>query len=401
MGPENRETAMSEPGSFAQSKRLIGHLSLIGFATALSARAVDPLVPPMAASLQTDVSHVALLSTAFALPFALAQPVLGPLADAVGKVRMMMACVLVILLSSIVCAVSTSYWVILGARMLGGMASGGVFPVGIAIVGDLVAVKERQVALGRWLAVVIAGNLLGAAFAGVIADVAGWRAVFAAIGLCCAIAFVNALVNLRAAANVPRKRFSLRAIPSTYLAVVANPRAKFCFLAVFLEGIAIFGLFPYIAVLLKNAGEPRAAIAGIVIAGFSVGGLVYSMTVSGFMRRLTQPQMMLAGAAMAASGILVVAMNPHWQVQFSALMLVGVGFYLLHACIQVEATELLPSARGTAISMHSQFFFLGNAAGPVIYGLAFAQLGAAPSVVLGALLILLVGIMCTQTLRRG
>lgn len=391
---------MAEPGSFAQSKRLIGHLSLIGFATALAARAVDPIIPPMAVSLQTDVAHVALLSTAFALPFALAQPVLGPLADAVGKVRTMMACVLVIPLSSLICAASSSYWTVLAARVIGGMASGGVFPVGMAIVGDLVAVQERQVALGRWLAVVIAGNLLGAAFAGVIADFAGWRAVFVAVSLCCAVAFANALFNLRAAADVPRKRFSLRAIPSSYLSVVANPRAKFCFLAVFLEGIAIFGLFPYIAVLLRNAGEPRAAIAGLVIAGFSMGGLVYSMTVSGFMRRLTQPQMMLTGAAMASAGILVVAVNPHWQVQFAALVLVGIGFYLLHACIQVEATELLPSARGTAISMHSLFFFVGNATGPVMYGLAFAHLGATPSVVLGAVLILLVGVLCTQTLRR-
>lgn len=392
---------MSEPGSFAKSKRLIGHLSFIGFATALAARAVDPIIPPMAGSLDTDVAHVALLSTAFALPFALAQPVLGPLADAVGKVRTMMACVIIIMLSSFVCAVSTSYWVMLAARVVGGIASGGVFPVGMALVGDLVAVEERQVALSRWLAVVIAGNLLGSAFAGMIADVAGWRAVFVSVGLCCGLAFANAVVNLRVAADVPRKAFSLRSIPSSYLAVLANPRAKYCFLAVFLEGIAIFGLFPYIAVMLKAAGEPRAAIAGLVIAGFSVGGLVYSMTVSGFMRHLTQPQMMLTGAAIAAFGNLVVALNPHWQVQFVALALIGIGFYLLHACIQVEATELLPAARGTAISMHSLFFFVGNATGPVVYGLSVAHLGATASLLLGALLIMLVGLMCMHFLRRG
>lgn len=391
---------MSEPGSFAKSKRLIGHLSLIGFATALAARAVDPIIPPMAISLETDVAHVALLSTAFALPFALVQPVLGPLADSVGKVRTMMACVIVIMLSSFVCAVSTSYTVVLIARVIGGMASGGVFPVGMAIVGDLVPVHERQVALGRWLAVVIAGNLLGAAFAGVVADAAGWRAVFVCVGLCCGVAFANALINLRAAADVPRKSFSLRSIPSSYLAVVANPRAKFCFLAVFLEGVAVFGLFPYIAVLLKNAGEPRAAIAGLVIAGFSVGGLVYSMTVSGFMRRLKQPQMMLTGSGMAAFGFLIVAFDPHWQVQFASLVLIGVGFYLLHACIQVEATELLPSARGTAISMHSLFFFIGNATGPVVYGLTFAHLGSTLAVLLGGALILATGVMCMHTLRR-
>ncbi len=391
---------MTEPSSYAKSKRLIGHLSLMGFATALSARAVDPLIPPIAASLDAPVSHVALLSTAFALPFAFVQPILGPLADSIGKVRMMMTCVLIIMLSSLVCAVSTSYWVLLVARIVGGMASGGVFPVGMAIVGDLVPVSERQVALGRWLAVVISGNLIGAAFAGIIGDVAGWRAVFVTVGICCAISFVNGLIHLRAAADVPRKAFSLRAIPSGYLAVVANPRAKFCFLAVFLEGVAVFGLFPYVAVLLMQAGEPRAAIAGLVIAGFSIGGMLYSMTVSSFMKRLKQPQMMMTGAAMAAFGFLIVSFNPSWVVHFASMVLIGVGFYLLHACIQVEATELLPTARGTAISMHSLFFFIGNATGPVVYALTFGHLGSMPAVLIGGFILLGVGFMCTQTLRR-
>lgn len=392
---------MSEPGSSASTARLIGHISLIGFATALSSRAVDPIVPPIAQSLQTDVASIALLSTAFALPFALVQPILGPVADAVGKLRMMIACLVIIVVTSFVAAMATSYPVLLMARIVGGMASGGVFPVGMAIVGDLVPVSERQVALGRWLSVVIAGNLLGAAFAGMVADLFGWRAVFLTVGFLGAAALLNALINLRAAADVPRSEVSLRAMTSGYMAVLANPRAKFCFLAVFLEGVAVFGLFPYIAVLLATAGEPRAAIAGLVIAGFSIGGLAYSMAVSKVVRRLTQPQMMIAGSLLAALGYLIVSFDPPWFVQFLSLCLLGVGFYLLHGCIQVEASELLPSARGTAISMHSLFFFVGNAAGPVVYGLSFAHLGAMPSVLFGGLLMILVGLMCTRYLRRG
>lgn len=391
---------MSEPGSSSATARLIGHISLIGFATALSSRAVDPIVPPIAASLATDVGRIALLSTAFALPFALVQPILGPVADAIGKLRMMMICLVVIIISSFVAAMATSYSVLLVARIVCGMASGGVFPVGMAIVGDLVPISQRQVALGRWLSLVIAGNLLGAAFAGVVADLLGWRAVFYAVGLLGVAAFINALVNLRGAANSPRGELSLRAMLSGYMAVIANPRAKFCFLAVFLEGVAVFGLFPYIAVLLLAAGEPRAAIAGLVIAGFSIGGMAYSMAVSKFVHRLSQPQMMIGGALLAAVGFGIVSFDPPWFVQFAALCLLGMGFYLLHGCIQVEASELLPSARGTAISMHSLFFFVGNATGPVVYGLSFAHLGATPSVLMGGLLIILVGLMCTRYLRR-
>src|SRR5262249_48591038 len=76
----------SSPGN------LITHVSLIGFATALSTRSVDPIIPPIAQALQTEPARVALLTTAFTLPFVLAQPIMGPVADAIGKLRTMLMC---------------------------------------------------------------------------------------------------------------------------------------------------------------------------------------------------------------------------------------------------------------------------------------------------------------------
>src|SRR5579863_10708361 len=56
--------------------------------------------------------------------------------------------------------------------------------------------------------------------------------------------------------------------------------------------------------------------------------------------------------------------------------LIGFGFYMLHGCIQVQATEIAPDARGAAVSFHC-FFFLGQAIGPVGYGQGLAHAGVA------------------------
>lgn len=209
---------------------LIAHVSMIGFATALSTRAVDPIIPPIALSLHTDPATVALLSTAFALPFALAQPILGPTADMFGKIRIMILCLVVIVVTSLICAVATSYEILLAARIVCGIATGGIFPVGLAIIADAVPVGERQVGIARWLSIVISGNLLGAAFAGVVADLFGWRAVFLVVGICGVAALANAAINLKGVAQAPATRTSLRTIPADYRAIFSNPRAKFCFL---------------------------------------------------------------------------------------------------------------------------------------------------------------------------
>src|SRR6266480_4091380 len=55
-------------------KGMLAVVGLVSFATALFARAVDPIVPPIAAALAVDPATVALLSTAFSLPFAAVQP---------------------------------------------------------------------------------------------------------------------------------------------------------------------------------------------------------------------------------------------------------------------------------------------------------------------------------------
>jgi MFS transporter, DHA1 family, inner membrane transport protein len=382
------------------ASQLITHVSAIGFATALSARALDPLIPSIAGDLAVDAASVALLSTAFALPFACVQPILGSLADMVGKIRLMVTCLAVIIVVSILSALAQSFAVLMLARIVCGMATGGIFPVGLAIIGDAVPVGERQVAIARWLAITIGGNLIGAAFAGMVGDLLGWRAVFWLIGACGAAALLNAAINLRGAAVRPPARLDLSAIPSGYLGIFANPRAKFCFAAVFLEGVSVFGLFPFVALLLVSAGEPRAAIAGIVIGGFSIGGVVYSLLVRLLTRRWQPRRLMIGGGVVAALAFLIVAANPPWPLQLAAFLVLGIGFYSLHGCIQVEATELSVTARGAATSLHSLFFFLGHATGPVLYGLAFAQLGAGPAVILGGLLMLFVGLMTARYLGR-
>jgi predicted MFS family arabinose efflux permease len=375
-------------------------VSLIGFAAALSTRSVDPIIPPIAESLGTEPARVALLTTAFTLPFVLAQPIMGPMADAIGKVRMMLICLVIISATSFACALAPSFALLVLARIVCGAATGGIYPVGMAIISDAVPLQQRQVGIARWLTIVISGNLLGSAFAGSLADLFGWRAVFFGVGLCAVAALTNAAINLRQVAQASRAQLDLASIPARYLAIFANPRAKICFSAVFLEGVAIFGLFSFVALLLVAAGEPRASIAGLVIGGFSVGGIAYSLAVTPITRRWQPRELMLGGGAVCAASFAGIALNPAWPVQLALFAGMGIGFYTLHGCIQVEASELSTTARGTALSMHSLSFFLGHAAGPVLYGIGFAWLGAGVSVQLGGVAVMLTAVMCARYLRR-
>ena len=371
--------------------RVLVIVGLVGFATALFTRAVDPLVPQMAVDFGLSAETVALLSTAFALPFAVVQPILGPIADMFGKTRLMILSLAVLIAATLVGAVATDFRLLFATRIVAGIAAGGVFPVGLAVVGDLVPVAERQVALGRLTATFITGNLLGASLAGVGGDLYGWRAVFLGFSGCGGLVLAAAVLGLSGRTTAPAVAFDRRAVWAGYRGIFANPNAKVCFAAVFLEGVAVFGLFPFVALLLHAAGEERAAIAGLVLAGFSIGGVLYSFVVPALLARLSQGTIMILGGTIGATGLAAGAFDLPWQAELADFVVLGFGFYMLHGCVQVRATELSTTARGAAMSLHSSAFFLGQASGPLFYGAGLAAVGAAPTLVAGAAVILMVG----------
>ena len=187
-------------------------------------------------------------------------------------------------------------------RILAGIGSGGVFPVALGLTSDLVGPDKRQVAIGRTLAGAMTGNLLGASLSGLIGDFLGWRGVLAVLG-----ALVDRGVDRgrgrlsRRRADAPAARPICRRCRHGYRTIFTNPNARICYSAVFIEGCCVLGLFPFIASFLFELGETSLSIAGIVIAGFAVGGLFYTMTVSRFLPRLGVKGMMIAGATLVGA----------------------------------------------------------------------------------------------------
>jgi predicted MFS family arabinose efflux permease len=385
----------------AAARRVLAITALGNFSSSLFMRAIDPMIPQVAHDLATDPATVALLTTAFALPYALLQPVLGPLADMIGKTRLMTICLGVLVINGFVGAAAPNFQVLLASRIATGIAAGGIFPTGLALAGDLVPIHRRQVAISRLLAAGMLGNLLGTPMAGILGDLVGWRFVLAVIGVLCLATFITAAIGFRGVAARAAAGLDLAAVVTGYRTIFRNPQAKYCFGAVMLEGIFMMGIFPYVALLLRAGGEPRAMIAGVVIAGFALGGVIYSASVSRLLPRIGERGLMLAGAGFMGCALLAVALRAPWQVEAVEFLFLGCGFYMMHGVIQIYATELAPAARGSAAAVHSGFFCLGLAIGPVYFGYGLAHAGLLPTVTLSAVVIFLTGYVCAKALRRA
>ncbi|MGA9124288.1 MAG: MFS transporter [Pseudolabrys sp.] len=375
----------------------INLLAFVIFATSLFMRSVDPVIPQIATGLAVATATAAMLSTAFTLPYALVQPVLGALADMFSKTRLIALCMLIVGIAKLACGLATNFETLMVLRIIAGMTAGGIFPIAFAVAGDRVPVAQRQVAFGKLLFAAMSGNLLGASAAGVIGDLIGWRGVFFVTGAINLIALAFAMPGFREMAD-SAGRFDPSTLIPNYRAIFHNPLAKYCFGAVFVEAIFLFGVFPYMATLLHT--EASASIAGIVIAGFGVGGIFYTVSVSWLLAYVGENRLMAAGGMVMAFCLIVIALRAPWPVEFANFILLGFGFYMLHGCIQVYVTELAPSARGSAMAGHSFFFFLGQAVGPVVYGVGLNSVGVTPVLLVGAAALTATGWICALRLIR-
>src|SRR5712672_167449 len=295
-------------------------IALATFAASLSARALDPVLPHVASDFNVSIAAAAGFASIFAFTFAIVQPVLGAAADLFGKARLVIVCLVLLGLANILGALSSSFSMLFATRILAGIGSGGVFPIALGLTSDLVAPDKRQVAIGRTLAGAMTGNLLGASASGLIGDFLGWRGVLAVLGLLVIVASVAVTAGFRSAALARGPKTNLSALRHGYRTIFTNPNARICYSAVFIEGCCVLGLFPFIASFLFDLGEKSLSIAGVVIAGFAVGGLFYTMTVSRLLPRIGVKGLMLSGASLVALQLVAVAFGPPWTIQFASLL---------------------------------------------------------------------------------
>ncbi len=372
---------------------ILAIFALCSFAASVSSRAVDPMTALIAQDFAVPVATAALLSSAYALPFALFQPVLGPIGDIWGKSRLLRASLWIVAISMLAGAFAPTLWVLIVLRFVGGLGGGGTVPSGMALIGDRFAGPARQIAISRFVAAGMMGQIFSASIAGVLAEAYGWRATMLLAGGIAVVAAIIASVMLREPPERVERRFSVAEAVRGYKLVFANPKAYLCFGTVMAEGIALWGVTPFVADLLMRAGTGATREAGFAIGAIGVGGLACTFVLPLLLRSFGRTMMMATGGVLGAVGLGALSLGLAAPAVIGAFAVTGFGYMMLHNSIQNESVELAPSARSSAYSMHAFFFFTGQSLGPIIVGLLLASFGAATAMAVCAALFAVTGIV--------
>jgi EmrB/QacA subfamily drug resistance transporter len=124
------------------------------------------------------------VTTAFLITSTIATPLYGKLSDIYGRKPLFLLAITVFIIGSALCGLSTSMYMLAGFRAFQGIGAGGLMSLALAIIGDIIAPRERAKYQGYFMAVFatssVLGPVLGGFFAGAphVFGITGWRWIF-------------------------------------------------------------------------------------------------------------------------------------------------------------------------------------------------------------------------------
>ncbi|HSE07127.1 MAG TPA: multidrug effflux MFS transporter [Nocardioidaceae bacterium] len=375
---QSTPTQQSQTRTEAPSgRRYVQLVVVLGALIALGPLTIDmylPAFPALSADLDASDSATQLTLTGMLGGLAFGQLVIGPLSDAFGRKRPLVAGLVTHAVASVLAALAPSIYVLASVRVLQGFAGAAISVVAMAIVRDLFSGYAVARLMSRLMLVIGLAPILAPSIGGVILEWTSWRGIFGVLAATAVVLTLVAVLGVRETLPVERRRpANVRATLATYRSLVRDTS----FLAlVFIAGFMLSAMFAYVAgssfVLQDGYGLDELAFG--LVFGANAAGLTISSQLNPLLIRTFGVLNVLTGAMLvgmvAASALVIAGLT-------GAGGLLGV---LLPLGVVVASVGLsLPNTPALALTRH------GEAAGTAAAVLGAVQFGV------GALVAPLVG----------
>lgn len=158
---------------------ILGVVMLGNFLGPLYSSTANVILPNLIASFGSDVDTMEWVVTGYMLGYSITMPLAGWLADALGRRRMFLVGLCVFTGFSIAASFAWDTSSLIAFRILQAVGGGIVSPTGMAIVTDVIPLKDRGKAFGLWGMGMMLAPAFGPWISGMIVDNLGdWRPVF-------------------------------------------------------------------------------------------------------------------------------------------------------------------------------------------------------------------------------
>jgi EmrB/QacA subfamily drug resistance transporter len=125
-----------------------------------------------------EVERVSWVVISYLIAATVAAPIYGRLGDSFGRRKLMFFALTIFIVASVLCAASTSIWLLTLARVLQGLGGGGLMTLSQALIGETIPPRERARFQGYLAAIAVTANSFGPVVGGLLTEHFGWQSIF-------------------------------------------------------------------------------------------------------------------------------------------------------------------------------------------------------------------------------
>ena len=235
----------AQPSGDARTVWLVLVLGLLSTFAPISIDMYLPSLPTIGREFLASAGGAQLTLSAFFVGFALGQLFWGPLSDKYGRRPMLIAGVILYIVTSALCASSTSIEALIGFRALQALGGGAGTVITRAIVRDRFNTDHSARVMSYMMLVTALAPLCALLIGGYILKWFGWRAIFwilSGFGCVCLVILLFGLSESNP--NERQNKATLLRVFAGYAGVFKDFRVVACLLT---GGFAFAGMFAYIS----------------------------------------------------------------------------------------------------------------------------------------------------------
>ncbi|MFD5746370.1 MFS transporter [Streptomyces sp. NPDC127033] len=337
------------------------------------------LLPEMAGDFGVSVSHAGLLITAFAIGMIVGGPVMAMATLRLPRRHTVVLALAVFALGHVVAALSSSFTVVLAARVVTALATGAFWAVGFVIATSAAGPGNSTRAVGAMMGGLTLANVVGVPIGSLVGQFTGWRGPFWALAVLAALAaaFVGRFIPGTEQHTDVSVRDEVRALRQgrLWLALAA---------AVLIMG-GVLATYTYITPLLTGRTGIAEGAVPLVLIVFGAGALGGTAIGGRLGDRRPMATILTAAAATAVTLCLLVPLSNRPVTAVVLVFLVALSGFTVNPVVTSLAVRFAGDAPTLTSALTTSAYNTGIAAGSAIAGRALdSSLGLTGPALVGA-----------------
>lgn len=347
---------------------------LIIFAVSLIAilgvASVTPSFPKLAEALNVPPQNIGLLVTAFTFPTVILGPIIGVLADRVGRKKILVPSLILFGIAGAACAFARDFTILVLLRFIQGIGAASLLSLSITLIGDLYTGAKRTTAMGYNASVSSMGTAIYPIIGGALATI-GWNYPF----LLPLAAIPIGLVVLFALKNPePKGERNLKEYLRNAWIILKNRQLIGLFIASAANFILLYGAYvTYLPQLIEDLFKSPPFTIGLILSSISVAIAFTSSQLGRLARRFPETTLVRASFIFYAVALFIIPFVSNLWLLLIPTTIFGIGLGIGFPSIQTLLAQLAPREYlATVISVNGTFFGLGQTLGPLLMGVAYS-----------------------------